>query len=380
MGTGTFPAAAYGVLGPDLVADFGLTLVELGLLTTIFFLVGGTLSLVAGPSTDRLGARPVMVGSFVIVAVAVLGMSVAPTAVALLGWSAVAGLALATGNPVTNKLVSLHLRPGQRGLTMGGKQAGVQLGVFLAGAVLAPLSLLVGWRMALAATAVIPVLAAIATLLAVPRDPVNVASAPAASTHPIGPEIRLLAVYAGLMGIATSCVYAYLPLYMTDGAGFTQSQAGEVVALMGIAGVGARIAWGWASEKVPSLAMPLVVFGTGGCVSALLTAALGASHPWLAYLVAALFGTTVLAWNTVGMMAVLGVVDARSAGRASGIVLFGFYGGFVPGPIAFGWIVEASSQYSLAWSLVAASTLMAAVLAAGWRRMESQSAAAHGRS
>ncbi|HYI68031.1 MAG TPA: MFS transporter [Candidatus Limnocylindrales bacterium] len=374
MGTGTFPAAAYGVLGPDLIEQFGLTLVELGLLTTTFFLVGGTLSLLAGPLTDRLGARRVMVASFLIVAVAVLGLSAAPSIIVLLGWSAVAGLALATGNPVTNKLVSLHLRVGQRGLTMGGKQAGVQLGVFMAGAVLAPLAVLVDWRLALAMTAVVPALAAGATLLVVPRDPVQVTRAMSDARHSLGAKIGLLAVYAGLMGIATSCIYAYLPLYLTEGAGFSQAQAGGVVALMGLMGVSARIAWGWASERVPSLAVPLVVFGVGGSVSAFLLIALGTANPWLAYLVAAMLGATVLAWNTVGMMAVLGAVGAQSAGKASGIVLFGFYGGFAPGPIAFGWIVDASGQYSLAWSLVASSMLMAAMVAAVWRRSEPTSA------
>lgn len=369
MGTGTFPAAAYGVLGPDLVEQFGLTLVELGLLTTTFFLVGGTLSLLAGPLTDRLGARRVMVASFLIVAAAVVGMSAAPSIIVLVGWSAVAGLALATGNPVTNKLVSLHLRVGQRGLTMGGKQAGVQLGVFLAGAVLAPLAVLVDWRLALAITAIVPALAAGATLLVVPRDTVEATRPTSASEGSLGSRIGLLAVYAGLMGLATSCVYAYLPLYLTDGAGFSQPQAGGVVAVMGITGVSARIGWGWASERVPSLAVPLAVFGAGGFVSALLLVAVG-NAAWLAYLVAAMFGATVLAWNTVGMMAVLGAVGAQSAGRASGIVLFGFYIGFAPGPIAFGWIVDASGEYALAWSLVASSMLIAAVVAAVWRRSE----------
>ena len=370
MGTGTFPAAAYGVLGPDLIEQFGLTLVELGLLTTTFFLVGGTLSLLAGPLTDRLGGRRVMVSSFVVVAVAVLGMSWASNIAVMLGWSAVAGFALATGNPVTNKLVSLHLPVGQRGLTMGGKQAGVQLGVFLAGAVLAPLSAIVDWRLALAVTAAVPALAAGATFLLVPRDPDEPTSAAPASRHPLGAGIGLLAVYAALMGIATSCVYAYLSVYLTASAEFSPAQAGGVVAVMGLTALSARIAWGWASEKVPSLAVPLVAFGIGGSISALVLIGLDDANPWLAYVIAALLGTTVLAWNSVGMMAVLGAAGPGSAGRASGIVLFGFYVGFAPGPIAFGWIVDASGQYSLAWIMVASSMAAAAIVAAIWRRSE----------
>jgi sugar phosphate permease len=115
----------------------------------------------------------------------------------------------------------------------------------------------------------------------------------------------------------------------------------------------------------------LAFFGIGGFVSALLLVALADADPWLAYFVAAMLGASVLAWNTVGMMAVLGAVGAQSAGRASGLVLFGFYVGFAPGPLAFGWTVDASGQYSLAWTLVAATMLMAAVVAVMWRRYES---------
>jgi cyanate permease len=66
-------------------------------------------------------------------------------------------------------------------------------------------------------------------------------------------------------------------------------------------------------------------------------------------------------------------VDAHSAGKASGIVLFGFYIGFAPGPVAFGWIVDSSGQYWVAWSVVATAMLGAAIVATIWRRRESKS-------
>jgi sugar phosphate permease len=373
MGTGTFPAAAYGVLGPALLEQFQLTLVELGLLTATFFLVGGVLSLLAGPLTDRVGGRRVMVASFLIVATAVLGMSAALSITVLVMWSAVAGLALATGNPATNKLVSLHLPAGRRGLTMGGKQAGVQLGVFLAGAVLAPLVVLIDWRLALASTAIVPIVAAGASLAVVPPDPDDEAQPGRASARTLQAQIYLLAAYAALMGVATSCFYAYLPLYLTDHAGFTQPAAGGVVALMGLVGIVTRVGWGWACEKVASFAVPLGLFAVGGFLSAVLLVGLSDKNSWLGYLVAATLGATVLSWNSVGMMAVLGTVDAHSAGKASGIVLFGFYIGFAPGPVAFGWIVDSSGQYWVAWSVVATAMLGAAIVATIWRRRESKS-------
>ena len=80
-----------------------------------------------------------MLIAFAIAAATLVAMALAPAYPAMLVAAGLAGLALATGNPVTNKLVAVHLPPGTRGLVMGGKQAGVQVGAFMAGALLAPL-------------------------------------------------------------------------------------------------------------------------------------------------------------------------------------------------------------------------------------------------
>ena len=90
-----------------------------------------------------------MLIAFAIAAATLVGMALAPAYPVMLLAAGLAGLALATGNPVTNKLVAVHLPPGSRGLVMGGKQAGVQVGAFLAGALLAPLAAQAGWRAAL---------------------------------------------------------------------------------------------------------------------------------------------------------------------------------------------------------------------------------------
>ena len=50
MGTSTFAGYAFGVLGPNLIGEFDISRSQLGLLTAVFFLVGGPLSLVAGPA------------------------------------------------------------------------------------------------------------------------------------------------------------------------------------------------------------------------------------------------------------------------------------------------------------------------------------------
>lgn len=91
------------------------------------------------------------------------------------------------------------------------------------------------------------------------------------------------------------------------------------------------------------------------------------SSAWLVWPGALLFGATAVAWNSVGMLAVLAAVDPAEAGRASGIVLFGFYSGFVPGLLLFGATVDAVG-YGAAWVLVLAVLGAAAVLMLPTRR------------
>ena len=360
MGSGTYLGYAFGVLGPDLVAEFDLSRFQLGLLTTVLFVVGGPLSLVAGRATDHFGARRVMLVAFTVTAGAVVGIAISPGYPLVLGAAAVAGVALAAGNPVTNKLVAEHLPRGSRGLTMGGKQAGVQVGAFLAGVVLAPVAVSAGWRAALGWSAVIPALAIVVVLAVVPRDPPPAppeAAAPRShSTH----SVRLLMAYAFLMGTGVAAVNAYLPLYLVERAGASSGVAGSVVATIGLVGIVSRVSWGWASERMRSLNGPLLALGLGAAAAIALIAAVEPLGLWVAWPAAALFGASAITWNAVGMLAVITESGTRRAGRASGVVTFGFYIGFVASPVAFGWLVDRMDGYLLAWGLVAAAFLATA--------------------
>lgn len=352
MGTGTFPGFAFGVLAPFLVTEMGLSRVELGLLTTVFFSVGGVGSLSAGSAVDRFGARRVMVTAFVVVAGALVAMAAAPTYPWLLVAAAAAGLSLATGNPSTNKAISERLRPGQRGLITGVKQAGVQVGAFLTGATLAPAAAVWGWRPALLASTLVPVAGVGLALAAVPRDRPQRVRREGGPRPPLRPVVRDLAIYAFLMGGAVAAINAYLPLYAVERLSMSVPLAGAVAATIGLVGVVSRVAWGWGSERLPTYTMPLMVLAFGATVSIaaiLLAPAVGA---WALWPAAVVFGATAVTWNAVGMLALLVEVEAADAGRASGIVLFGFYTGFVGSPLVFGAFVDATGSYVPAWATV----------------------------
>ena len=373
MGTGTFAGYAFGILAPDFRASFGLSRFELGLLTTAFFLVGGSVSLLAGLATDRLGARRVMVVALVASAVALTGMALAPGYGVLLAMAALAGVALAAGNPVTNKLVAVHIAPGERGLIMGGKQSGVQVGAFVAGALLAPLAVVLGWRAALAGSALLPLGAIVLALAIIPADRRPVPDPP--PTEPAGPLPRgvfWLAAYAFLMGSGVATINAYLPLYLVERAGASLELAGMVAATIGLVGIGSRIAWGWASERMRQYSLPLLLLGVLAVLAVLLVAAVESAGLWLAWPAAVLFGASAVTWNAVGNLAVITSSGTARAGRATGILTFGFYIGFVASPVLFGWLIDRGVAYGLAWLGVAGVFAATVVVIGAWRRSEAR--------
>jgi MFS family permease len=373
MTSGTYLGYVFGVLGPDLRAEFHLSRAQLGLMTTVLFLVGGPLSLLAGRATDRLGGRRVMLAAFGVTIGAALLIAQAPTFGVVLAGAAFGGLALATGNPVTNKLIAEHVRRGGRGLTMGGKQAGVQLGAFLTGLALTPLAAALGWRAALAWSALVPALAVIGALLVIPSDPVHHERASQDSESSGGSPmhaIRWLMAYAFLMGSGVSAVNAYLPLYLVERAGASTALAGAVVATIGLVGIFSRVLWAWASERMRSFSAPLLILGIGAVAAIALVIAVESVGAWLAFVAAAVFAASAITWNAVGMLAVITASGSRRAGRASGSVTFAFYIGFVGSPVVFGWLVDQLGGYRGAWLLVAIVFAATVPVVLGWRRAE----------
>jgi predicted MFS family arabinose efflux permease len=314
-----------------------------------------------------------MVVAFAVSALAVAGMALAPAFGVLLAMAALAGIALAAGNPLTNKLVAVHVAPGGRGLIMGAKQSGVQVGAFLTGALLAPLAAALGWRAALGWSALIPLAGILLALTVVPPDPPGPDRSQAERDAPLPRSVNWLGAYAFLMGSGVATINAYLPLYLVERADAIQEVAGAVAATIGLVGIFSRIGWGWASERMSGFSQPLWMLGAGAVVAVLGMLAVESVGLWLAWPAAALFGATAVTWNAVGMLAVISSSGAGMAGRASGVVVFGFYIGFVASPVLFGWLVDRTGGYGLAWLLVALIFSATLPVIAGWRRAEGES-------
>ena len=278
------------------------------------------------------------------------------------------GLPVAAGNPATNKLLAERIPLGAQGVITGVKQSGVQVGVFLAGAVLPAGAVAFGWRGMILASVALPVAGLVLTRAFVPPDAVRPARDERGPAGPVGPIVIRLSAYAFLMGMGIATFGAYLPLYARESLGMSVSVAGSTVALSGLVGIGARIAWGRAAEHHLSTPAALAIIGVGSVLAqAAIWAAdsVGATLLWAGAL---LIGVSAGSWNAVGMLEIVKGMDARASGRASGVVLLAFYAGYVTSPIAFGYSVDRTGSYDIGWGAVLAIYGLATLLAALWAR------------
>jgi predicted MFS family arabinose efflux permease len=362
MAAGTFIVPAVGVLASSIRQNLGLELWQVGLLVTGSPLVGAVLAPALGRVTDRIGGKRSTVVTLGAGALTLALVAASPTYVIFLGAAMLTGVSQGWANSATNKVISGSYPPGRRGVVVGIKQSGVQFGAFLAGLALPAVALALGWRGALLAAATIPLLGTLLTAIFVPTAPPDPSLADREQRPPLPGEVRFLALYGFLLGLTVSATIGYTALFAEDVLGFSPATAGVVVALAGLVGVLGRVLWGHAADVRGRHIGILGVLGLVGAAAGLLMVGAAAIDPILVWPAAVATGAGINAWNAVGMLAVVSVVSEDDAGRASGVVQFGFLMGLALGAPIFGAVVDATASYLPGWLGVAFICLLASLL------------------
>jgi predicted MFS family arabinose efflux permease len=358
MASVTLLPAMIGVLAPLITQDLGLSTFQLGTLTSAVFIVGALLSVPAGRLVDQLGGLRLLRLLFAAAVASLLAGAVSDGYAWLLTAAGLAGFPLAIANPATNELVSRHIASPSQGLAIGIKQSGIQAAPFLAGTALVWVSIAWGWRGAMVAGAVCPLLGALLTLryvLPLRDNSSRGVPRPRIPWHGIG----WLAAYAFLMGCATASIATYLPLFAHDQLGASLAVAGFASAVLGATGMVMRIVWGHLGGqlgRLPFLLMSISALATAFLVPIWLSARLWPELLWLGVIG---IGATAGAWNALGMLAIIRQDDGGPTGAASGVVLLGFYTGFVIAPLVFGISVDVTGSFDVGWGIVALCLLLA---------------------
>ncbi|WP_412078900.1 MFS transporter [Streptomyces xanthophaeus] len=351
-----------GALGPRLVDGIGISPAVLGLTTTIGFGTAAVLSPAGGRIVDRIGPRRSLVALLLVSAAALALIGAAPGAGLLLGAVALGGIPQALANPTTNKAVLAAVSPARRGAVTGLKQSGVQLGAFVAGLPLAALAAGIGWRGAVWTASGAALLAGGWALRGLPADSPPPATPARTPFVPRG-MVAWLAVFSLFLGAGIASVNTYLALYGVQRLGMGPTQAAALVAVLGVAGIGGRVAWSKAARPGRAELLPGWLAVGALCAAALLAAALLASP--LVWAGAVAVGVFAVSGNAVSMVLVMQRAAPGRAGQDSALVAAGFFAGFAVGPPLFGLFAQ-SGRYGSGWVLVAAEFAVAAAVAFLW--------------
>jgi predicted MFS family arabinose efflux permease len=368
MVAATFLSSALAVLSSRIVEDLGITRSQLGLLFTAVSIAGAAGAPMAGRIADALGGRRVLSWLFVVVGVTNLALAAAPGYAWALPICAVAGLALAAGNPSTDKLIAGAVGPERRGSVVGLKQSGPPLGVLLAGVALPPIATALGWRAAVAWSSVIPAVGLVAVLLAVPRGQrraAGVRRAPLSGATKA--TVWWLTSMALVVSTGVAAVVAFLPLYAQEELAMSPELAGVLASVVGAVSVVGRILWGWHGGRFRALTTPLAAIGFVSVAATIAFWAADGAGPWLLWVGAVGSGLSMMAWHAVGVLGLLTEVEPESIGGASGMVHLGSSVGFAVGPLVFGVLVDRAGSYTPAWFAVAALFALQVALTWSWR-------------
>lgn len=356
------------VLAPWLIEAFGLSRVQFGAISTVTFSCAAVTSLLTGHLVDRYGPRRAMWALFALNGAAFVVLGMAPTALWVFAGAVLGGIGTALGNPATNQVISTSVVRARRGLIVGVKQAGVPSAAFLAGALLPPIAIHLGWRAAVFAALLFSVAGA-GISLRLPRTGASgaVTDEPTRKLGNAKRPVLILTLYVFLIGSGISAVQTYIVLYGVEELALPETAAGWGAALVGILGVVSRVVAAPLAQRFANPAVPLFIVAVGALVSAtLLLAATGAVV--LFFIGAAGVGLTALAGNSVAHLAIVTQLPDGLAGKASGAVQTGYYAGFILFPLIFGWTVDLTQRYQQGWLLVIAWFLAACFLPIVWLR------------
>ena len=363
MGVATFGQSAFGVVASSLIDEFGIERWQIGALVSASGFTGALLSPLFGRVTDRLGSVKSVTGVLLLAIGAMIVISVAPSYLILFTGAVLTGLPNSWTNPATNALIVDNVAAGERGVITGLKQSGVQAGAFLGGLLIPVISDAANWRVAWASFIIFPIVALFGmwNRPEVIREPKAVGT----SKAPIPTAVKWIAVYGTLIGLGVSATTTFLPLFAEEDQGWTHAQAGLLIAGVGLVGVVSRITWGSVSERWLGHGRTLRLLAAQSALGAILLAlaAAGRISSWVLIPTALLFGSGAVAWNAVGMLAVMDYSVPELVGRGTGLAMLGFLTGVGLGAPLMGLSVDRLGVYTPGWVVLAVLFSLSAVVA-----------------
>jgi len=371
-----FLVQGIGVIGAFVQRDLHLTTAQVGLLISAAQLVPVVGLLVAGELLDRHSERLVVGGGTLIVALALLGASLAPGYLALLLFLIVVGAGYSTAQPGGSKSIARWFATSQRGFAMGIRQAGLPLGGALSAAILPSFANGLGWRSSLAAGGLVALLGA-AVFLVFYRTPPGSAhdNRSSARSPRAGTAARLSVLrdrsmtnimVSGLSLISVQYgILIFTVLYLHEAGGMTIERAALLLFAALAAGVAGRVVLALWSDRARSGRYFPVLICMGAVVVGLVLLMIVPldSTPVVASLVAWL-GFFGFGWYGPWVAYTAEIAPPGKTGFALGLAMAVNQVAVIVAPPALGLLKDTTGSYLPGWGTLAAIALLALIATA----------------
>lgn len=360
-------------LFPWLKAEYGYSYAELGFVMTVFFIVSGTCQTLAGFVVDRFGAGGTLIGGLSCLTIGALVLALGDSYPMLLLGAAIAGLGNCVFHPVDFSLMNARVSVPRLGPAYSVHGLTGSLGWAFAPVFLVGLATPFGWRNALFAAAVLP-LVMIAVLM-MNRDVLfddgdahEARTAAAADDAPVlaflaKPEIWWCFAFFVFVSAAIGAGQNFAPtifgaLYALD----VPSAAMSVTTMMLASALGMGFG-GWLVLRSRHLERNITAALAVGVLGAIVIG-VGAAPPGLAFVLIGIMGFGIGLSGPSRDMLIRRATPPGATGRVYGVVYSGLDVGIAVAPVAFGGMIDSGYVAEVFYG-VALCLLLAIVTA--WR-------------
>jgi len=354
------------VLAPAAAPDLGLDPRLVGILVSAMFGVAAFSSLACGGVIARFGPVRVSQAALLASAVGLAGFLVG-TPVLLLASALLLGVAYGPSAPTASLLLLRLTPPHLLNVVFSIRQTGVPIGVGLAGGILPPLALALGWRGAVVAVIVAAIgLAVLLEPLRARLDTQEIAPTRFSLAQLVAPlrlvwatpPLRRLVILSVSYSMMQTNISTYLVIYLNERIGFSLVIAGLVLTVTQAAATAARIGWGVAADRWLAPGRVLGGLGLGMTLSVWLLVSFTPDWPLAAIVaVGALLGLTAVGWNGVFVAQIARHSPAGQVSQVAGAGGFAAFTGVTAGPALFTVLLAATGSYAVSFTALSVLTL-----------------------
>jgi MFS family permease len=357
---------ALGSLSPFLVATFGLSKAQLGVVFSAILVGAMCFTALAGAFTDRWGERKMLLVSAGVMTAALLAATLVVNYFWLVAMAAIYGAGYAASTPAGGRAI-LAWFDHDRGFAMGIRQTGVSVGALVGAIGLPIVASYGGYRAAFIFAAFLVALPSGLAFVLYRESRDDGAVRVSLSSIARGMKVlvrdpRLIAVtLTSMLLSATQFVMnAFLTITAVNVVRTSVHVAGFALAAAFLASICGRLGWGALSDRAfgGDRLVPLAVISVLAAIAAVVLALLRAGSVVPLFFASVLLGLSASGWNGLMAAALSEVGGAERAASALGLGLTGIFAASALAPWVFGLTADRTSL-GAAWAGIAVLALVA---------------------